>query len=367
MRILFVLENFHPKVGGLEKLFKTLTSSLADAGHQVIVLTNGSGLDLPWKSKEGNVSIYRLPFFNRYLFTLLAVLPAWFLARRADLIHTTSYNAGLPAYFAAVLARRPSIITFHEVWGMLWPELPFFPKWSLLLHQKFEAFLLKLNFDRFVGPSNATVTSLEKAGVPPTKTARIYNGISYPSIEASSATQESITPFHFLFFGRLGISKGLDLLLPAAKILSDKNIPFELTLVVPTGPKKMMNWIRDTIADGNLNQVRIRHQLSTEELYHAISTCDCVVLPSYSEGFCFAAVETMAIGTPLIVSMGGALPEVIGGKHLMFPEQTAESLAAAMLSAVEEKWKEAPLPHYPLEDTIEGYLNLYSQILQESK
>lgn len=43
-----------------------------------------------------------------------------------------------------------------------------------------------------------------------------------------------------------------------------------------------------------------------------------VVLPSEDEGFGLPAVEAMASGTPLIISDGGALPEVAGDAGVMF-------------------------------------------------
>jgi glycosyltransferase involved in cell wall biosynthesis len=42
------------------------------------------------------------------------------------------------------------------------------------------------------------------------------------------------------------------------------------------------------------------------------------VLPSEEEGFGLPVLEAMASGTPVIVSDGGALPEVVGDAALMF-------------------------------------------------
>nr|MBX2817428.1 glycosyltransferase [Saprospiraceae bacterium] len=153
MRILFIVENYHPKVGGLEKLFKTLADRLAAEGWNVTILTNGSGLALPWRQLEAGSTVYRLPFLNRYFFTFLAFVPAFFLARKCDLIHTTSYNAALPAWMASKLSGKKCIITFHEVWDELWLKLPFFPRWKLFFLSVFERLVLSLSFDRFIAPS----------------------------------------------------------------------------------------------------------------------------------------------------------------------------------------------------------------------
>ena len=42
MKILFVLENFYPNIGGVETLFKSLTEQLVREGHEVMVITLAS-------------------------------------------------------------------------------------------------------------------------------------------------------------------------------------------------------------------------------------------------------------------------------------------------------------------------------------
>jgi len=66
MKILFILENFHPYVGGAETLFKSLADELAKKGHDVTVLTShpGKGV-LPTDFSDGAVTVQRYRFFNR--------------------------------------------------------------------------------------------------------------------------------------------------------------------------------------------------------------------------------------------------------------------------------------------------------------
>jgi len=128
MRILFVLENYYPNVGGVETLFKNLIEQLAEKGHQVKLITTQLNPEDPLEEKIGNIHIYRYPFRNRYIFTFFGVFPIYKLAKDCDLIHTTSYNAGVPAWLGAKLRRKKVVITFHEVWGKLWFDLPFMNK-----------------------------------------------------------------------------------------------------------------------------------------------------------------------------------------------------------------------------------------------
>jgi len=365
MKILFILENYHPKIGGLEKLFKLLVETLTDQGHEISILTNGSGVQMPWLEKSQNLRIYRLPFFNRYLFTFLAVIPGIWLAARNDLIHTTSYNAGIPAWLAGKLTKTKVVITFHEVWAELWDTLPFFSPLSKKLHYRFEQFLLSLPFHFFVAPSDFTRDRLIQNGIPISKVNRIYNGLDYEKYLRQDPLPKSPskTPFSFLYFGRLGISKGLELLVAAAEIMQENNNDFVLTLILPTQPKPLLKTILALIDKHHVqDKVQLQHHLSEEALAETVQASGCVVIPSHSEGFCFVAVETIAWGTPILSSGRGALTEVISGKHITYPEQSAVGLAKGMSEALAGKWHETPMKKFPLAESVAEYVKLYNKI-----
>ncbi len=367
MRILFVLEYYHPHIGGLETLFKNLTEKIVADDHQVTVITNRYKRSLPRQEKHGNLKILRYSFVNRYLFTLFAFLPTFFYSFKHDLIHTTSYNAGLPAFFAGLLSRTPVIITFHEVWGDLWTKLPYFPRWKSILHRWFESFLLSLPFRQFVGVSQTTSKQLEAAGVPKTRITTIYNGLDYDDFEGLDEVpgRAENDIFRFLYFGRLGISKGLDVLVPAFAELIEMQSHAELTLVIPKNPSHLyLTVLADLHRMDLMKKVKILHDLSRDQLLQEIHRSDCVVIPSYSEGFCFVAVESMALQVPIISSHQGALAEVVAGKYLAYGQQSSTRLSEAMHKAIEGKWNFKPPRKYFLSDTIRQYLELYQEIHQ---
>lgn len=366
MKILFVLENYYPKIGGVETLFKQLVDELAkETGNQVFIVTTAAEGVSRREVVDGNIHIYRLRIWNRYLFTLLALWPILKLARHCDVVHTTSYNAALPAFLGAKFWRKPIFITFHEVWGKLWFQLPYLSTLGRYGHYYFESLLLRLSFDKFIAVSQSTATQLQQHAVAQDRIKVIYNGLDYsefnPSVlkERSTVSQEK---FIYTYFGRLGISKGLDLLLPAAAEFKKKYPNSSLQMIIPKEPKSMYRRILELRESLGLEHYLIlKHQLPFQVLQQELCNSDVVVIPSYSEGFCFAAAECIALEVPLISSNQAALQEVVSGKHINMRELTVKGVVAALESAYLGSWAFGPVKKFHLVETIQQYLNLYEE------
>lgn len=367
MNILIILENFFPRIGGVETLFLSLVKHLDQEGHQVTVLTNRYDSNLAAEEKIGDRSIIlRKRYANRYLFTFGAWRHAIGLARKADIIHTTSYNAAVPARIAAKITGTSSIITFHERYGDLWDRLPWMSGVSKRLHKSFESWICGFRFDRFVAVSDATRRSLIEGGVRAERITRIYNGMEYSALPQH--TGSGSTSLQFLYYGRLGYAKGVDLLLKAyARLLTIRD-DHQLTMVIPSEEQPTTRPVHALIQQlGLQDRITIKHDLPYDLLTQEIATSDAVIIPSYSEGFCFAAAETIAIGTPIISSGQGALPEVVSGKHITVSEFSEDGLWDAMISAVEGRWTDTPVRRFELSDTISSYIELYESLMNKKE
>jgi glycosyltransferase involved in cell wall biosynthesis len=297
------------------------------------------------------------------LFTFLAFFPAFFQAPGYDFIQTTSYNAALPAYLAGFLRRKKVFITFHEYWGELWFSLPFFSKPSLWAHFLFERMLVKIPFYRFIAVSKHTCNKLISAGVPAGKVTLIYNGISYEDWKAPFEKKAEKGIYEFIYFGRLGISKGLNILLEASHILFKREKDFRLTLIIPDKSRNFFKYIKNLIKRFSMHQViTILHHLPKEDLIKRICHADAVIIPSYNEGFCYTAAESVALGKPIISSHQGALPEVVSGKFLALSQLDAISLAEAMQMAIQGHWSYTEIKYFHLTDTVDEYIALYNSL-----
>ncbi len=368
-RILFILENFYPLKGGVETLFFSLCRSLSQHGHEVHVLTNRTKQSMPKEETIAGIHIHRSKLINRYIFTFFAWIPALKWAKQVDLIHTTSYNAGLPAKIAGFLCKKPVLITFHEYWGALWRRLPYSNRVFAYLHQAFEKFLTKLSFKYFIAVSHATASALKSAGVKDEKIKMIYNGIDYEAWQPLSNEQKDDSTFTFLYFGRVGISKGLNLILPAYKELIAQGIKnIQLKFVFSQKNAGFLpSFLRALEQLPHEHQPIILYELARPDLQQAIQMADAVLIPSYSEGFCYAAVETTALHTGIISSNQAALKETVSGKHINMTSLSSTALAEAMKKALNQQWDYSPPKKFNLSDTLAAYVQLYDKMLNKKE
>lgn len=358
MNILFVVEHYFPYIGGAEKLFQELAESLVKHGHVVQIVTTQFDSKLPTQEVHRGVNIHRVKCYNRFLFTFFSLPVIKKYAKSANIIHTTTYNAAFPAWLISTILRKPVLITFHEAWGRLWFSLPFISKISKILFYSYEQLITKLGFDYFIAVSDFTKQALINNGIDASKLIRIYNGMNYNEFQHYEHTPPEL--FTYTYFGRLGSSKGLDLLLPASKVFYDNFPNTKLKLIIPKTPNKIYVKIKNMIEDLRLeNHVHLLHELSRKQLYFEVSHSSCVVIPSYSEGFGFVAAESVALGVPIISSQQGALTEVVSGKYIPMERQNTDSLVKALKLAYKSQWNNKPIKKFELSNSVNQYLKLY--------
>ncbi|HUZ82998.1 MAG TPA: glycosyltransferase family 4 protein, partial [Gaiellaceae bacterium] len=113
MRIAFVVDCYPPDLGGLELVVSQLARRIAQAGHEVEVLTHASRLAQPGSERLEGVLVrrYRVPLPS-HDFAVSPGLLTELVRRRHDfdVVHAHNYHSFLP--LAAALARmRPLIFS----------------------------------------------------------------------------------------------------------------------------------------------------------------------------------------------------------------------------------------------------------------
>lgn len=168
--------------------------------------------------------------------------------------------------------------------------------------------------DKVVGVSNLTKSIIqEHYGIPSEKVFAVHNRIN--ADEYSDETNDRIFQIKkdgkriVLFAGRITLQKGPEYFLQVAKrvLEYDQNVLF-----VMAGSGDMEYKIMDDAAVmGISDKVLFTGFLRGDELAHVYKMADIFVMPSVSEPFGIAALESMVHGTPVIISKQSGVSEIV--------------------------------------------------------
>lgn len=372
LRILFVLELYPPHIGGVEVLFQNLCQGLAARGHEVTVITSRLSGTKALETING-VTVYRVRVPQkraRYWFTLLAIPQVLKLARKADVIHTTTYNGALPAWVVSKLWGKKCIITVHEVLGRLWGEFMGMGWLSARQHRLLEKLIVSLPFDRYVGVSKYTCESLRAEGIGEARLRVVYNGIDSVLFDPARADGKKIRKrlklggeFVYFYFGRPGVSKGVEYLIRAVPIISEILPDSRLVLILAHDPRGGYERVKRMIGDLNLkDKVFLLDPVPRNELPGYIAASDCVVVPSLSEGFGFTAVEACTMGKPVVASDVASLPEVVSGKYILVEPGNPKAIADGVVKVCRGEVEDSPKKAFSWDECVEGYLDIYREV-----
>ena len=318
--------------------------------YEVIAISSEKGYLEKIGKREG-VSTYHLEMTR--LITPISDLKAllkltwYFIKTKPDIVHSHTPKAGIVGMFAAFLARVPH--RFHTVAGLpLLEETGKKRKVLDFVEKMTYAFATKV----YPNSKGLKAIILENNYCKPAKLKVLANGstnginTNHFSVENFSfADKESLkeqlgietSDFVYVFVGRLVTDKGINEMVcafkkikithPNAKLLLVGPLETELDPLLPTTIEAIEN-VKNIIAVGYQNDVR---------LYFAIA--NCLVFPSYREGFPNVVMQAGAMGLPSIVSNINGCNEIIvkGENGLIIPPKDEKSLYDAMLTFMEDE------------------------------
>ncbi len=199
------------------------------------------------------------------------------------------------------------------------------------------------NIDRYVALSRFAADKLISRGVPSSRVRVCGNFVEDPSappastsLPASSSLPASPTPrgSYFLYLGRLSAEKGLWTLLEALRDAPDVTVK-----IAGHGPLEdgMRAWALAHLA----RPPELLGFVSGEAKRRLVREARGTIVPSECyENFPLVAAESLALGTPVIASRIGALPEMVdhGETGLLFEPGDFRSLAACMRKLAGMGW-----------------------------
>jgi len=369
MRILLVCENYIPHIGGAELLFKSLAKGFVERGHKVAVLTHQLKNTRKREMIDG-AKVFRVPsFHSRYIFTFSSIFKAISLARRSDVIHTTTFNGAFPAWLAGRLTGKPVSITVHEIWVGKWRQITNFGWLNCIIHDFLERMVYLLSFDKYICVSEATKKDLIRRGINESKVKTIYNGLDYDFWDEKKVSKKEAEELRkelglgnklvYFSWGRPGESKGFEYLIKAVSLAKVPNAVFLLMLSsIDKYKKKYNKLIRLRNKLGLKEKIKIINSVPHQQLKVFLKMADFVIVPSTSEGFGYTTVEAVAMKKPVIISSAGSLPEVVSGRHLIFRNKDVKDLAEKINN---KDWINTPIKKFEWDECVERYFSVWTK------
>jgi len=379
MKILFICENYLPHIGGAEVVFKNLAEGYLKQGHTVSLLTHQLKKTTKRETING-VKVYRVPsFHSRYAFTFLAIFKAISLAKRHDIIQTTTFNGAPPAWLAARLTGKPVVLTVHEIWVGKWKKVTGFSWMKSFVHDLLERAIYLLPFDKYVSVSKATGNDLIKSGIKKNKIEVIYNGLNYQLWDTKNFKEKRIKEIKqelglennsvCFSWGRPGPSKGFEYVIKAMPGII-KKIPNAVLLLMLGSADQYKDKYQELVELidklGIKDKIKMVPSVSYQELGHYVKLADCVVVPSLAEGFGYTTVEAGALDKPVVVSDAGSLPEVVSGKHLIFKSKNVKDLADKVVMISKGDYLKTKKKIFKWDKSIQKYLAVYTKLMKKN-
>ncbi|MBA3787777.1 MAG: glycosyltransferase family 4 protein [Actinobacteria bacterium] len=340
MKVLVVSGIWPPDVGGPASHAPELATHLRERGHQVEVLTTAAATPGAEPYPVHWVGRSLPPGLRHAVFALRLAR----LARHSDVVYVVSVLTR--GVVGARAARRPVLVKLTDDpayerarrLGLFHRDLDAFQVWpggagALLLRALRNAALRWASL--VLCPSEYLRRHALGWALRPEQVVVVENASpalpDLPSHEEARAELRVVGPL-LVFAGRLGAAKSLDVLLDALVELPDVSL-----LLAGDGPERERLERRAGQLDlgERVHFLGPRTRFEVLELFRA---ADASVLSSAWENFPHTLVEALAVGTPVVATAVGGVPEIVrdGENGLLVPPGDPLALAAALRRYLED-------------------------------
>lgn len=313
MKVLMVISQFHPIIGGAEKQAQLLGQALVRKGIAVNVVTGWWSAKTPRREKMDALDVFRnFSFWGMFGIkgirtlgglTYMLSLAAYLLAHRREYdiihVHQVLYPSFVSVLIGKAVVQKPVLVKYACT-GITsdMRQLKQFPFGGLQLN-----YLLK-TMDCVVTVSQNGIDEFKAVGYPESKIVHIPNGVLVPSEGKSSYDRVR----RVITTARLDKQKGIDVLLKAWAQVIRKEPDLQL-LILGEGP-----------AEGELKRLcgrlgltgRVEFPGMTDHVEKYLEEADLFVLPSRAEGLSNALLEALSYGIPSIATAISGNTELLG-------------------------------------------------------
>jgi glycosyltransferase involved in cell wall biosynthesis len=159
----------------------------------------------------------------------------------------------------------------------------------------------------------------------------IPNFVRLPTGNILRPPTSSLKPFKLLFFSRIDEKKGIELLFTA---LAKLEVEYELT-IAGTGASRYIERLKIMSTTlGIAQNITWLGHINNEDKYAELSKHELLVLPSFNENFGNVVVESLSVGTAVLISNQVGLSEYIQISKLGWVSKLDSTELAAHISRI---------------------------------
>jgi len=319
-RVLMVISQFYPLIGGAERQAQLLAEALIKKGWTVTIVTGWWIKKSPKKEIINGVPIHRnftigfnskrksIRFISIFIYSLTLFYYLIINRKKFDILHV--HQAFYPAfisYITAKILKKPIVVKIAasgEINDLYLMERNRYPFGRLMSKA-----IKKSNY--FVVLNKTSKKELLALGVNDSKISLIPNGVDVnkisPKYSYKIAENEKIK---LIYLGRLSKEKGIDTLIKAINHPEMEKISLEIVGDGPLFPY-LLEISKKTFFPQNITFFG-----ETDNVFEKMNKSDIFVLPSKTEGMSNVLLEAMATALPCIVTAIPGNLEVVQEKNV---------------------------------------------------
>ena len=371
MKLVHVVRQFAPAIGGLENFVKSLALEQIKQGFEVKVVTlnrqfHQSGSRLADTETIDGISVVRIPYRGSYKYPIApGVLPQ---IADADLIHVHGID-----FFCDFLAltriwhRKPMVLSTHG--GFF--HTSYASRFKTLFFHGITRFSVQA-YQRLFACSDNDYRHFYKLGH--NQLHLVENGVDTTKFANAGATE--CQP-HMVFIGRFSQNKGILKLLAAFNNLKQQHPQWQLSLIGKDWDNQLQ-LIQQFITGHKLNNsVHLLIEASDQEIRDHLSKISYLASASEYEGFGLTVIEGMAAGLLPLVSAIPSFKAIVSQAKLgqivdyQSPHQAAEQIANYHQHRLEgyPKARQAAITassQYDWNQVAERFTSLYPKVGNQS-
>ena len=392
--------------GGVEAYIGNIDSMLAELGHETMVITFNAGEKMPQSEMSIEIRSTNNPisrFFHDLIPSekIVTFLKEKFLDFSPDLIHLHHIRISFSSLEKFLnMTTVPVVFTAHDAL-LVCPLSTLVKPGSEICdggtgfrcgltgckiqgHLTYELFLARTieriyreHINAFICPSYSIFNYLDKNGFRPVVHLPSFSNFPKNILEKEPDFEGRLSYKSIGYIGRLEHYKGVQDLLLAFKVFSDKNPEFILKIA---GIGTFEGQLK--ILSGKLginSKVFWLGKLGSKEIEDFYNSISSLVVPSnYWENFPLVAQEALLRGVPTIGTEIGGIPEIIqnGITGITVPISSPEKIAEALTEIVSnpkrtlefmKNGRKFVMKDINPEKHLMGLLNIYNSVLKNQK